>query len=69
MPKLIVKTIYIEKLKALSCYNAWLANTKAAGRHDSDLLDLPDFKRLIGGSFDWEHSPEGWEFWNKLRNS
>lgn len=69
MPQLTIKTVYIEKLKQLGCYDAWFANTKAAGRHDSDLLTSPDFRRLIGGSFDWASSVEGWEFWNKIRNS
>lgn len=64
MPSLTVKTIYIEKLKGLNCYDEWLTNVKV--QYGCDFYrpgDWIDWKSFINWSFQWLITPEGSDFW------
>lgn len=74
MPTLKVKTEYVDKLKALGVYDAWLTNVK------SDYNDNLDFwingmecaiswKWFIETSFSWNLAPEGFDYWENIGNS
>lgn len=71
MPTLKVKTIYIDKLKALGCYDAWLSNLKDSKPSDFKLIHISNynfFQSFISGSFLWVSTPEGREFWSDISN-
>lgn len=70
MPQLKVKTIYIEKLKALGCYDKWLSNVKI--QFDSDdcqSVMWTDWHEFINWSFSWIDTPEGHGVWDKIADS
>ena len=62
MPQLKVKTEYIEKLKQLGIYDAWLANVKADDRDiyklDAMYENSANFNQFINSSFSWGKTPE-----------
>ena len=71
MPKLTIKTEYVEKLKKLGCYDEWLANVKAAWGTEGCWLESPDHEietwwDVINLAFTWDITPEGKSFWEKI---
>lgn len=71
MPTLKVKTKYIDKLKALGCYDKWLANVKdqwgTAGGWSAD-VEYTNFNDVIYFAFTWFNTPEGQDFWADISN-
>lgn len=71
MPSLKVKTIYIEKLKALGVYDAWRSNVKEwydkypenLAACTSNIYNAVSFERFIVESFWWGNTPEGHSYW------
>ena len=66
MPTLKVKTVYIEKLKSLGVYDAWLDNVKAQNPNDERLettYNSANFNQFINNSFSWGKTPEGYAYW------
>lgn len=64
MPSVTVKTVYIEKLKSLGCYDAWLTNIKVQyGNEFYRPVEWHDWKSFINWSFVWTNTPEGSGFW------
>lgn len=59
MPTIKVKTEYINKLKQLGIYDAWLSNVKNQwdGKYLLQNIDkINSFANLIYYSFDWSHT-------------
>ena len=76
MPKLIVPTVYIDKLKAIDEYDAWLAGIKLRWNHSDCLLNPvyggpvnfrlrgdTSFCSFIIGSFNWPAVPSSHTEW------
>lgn len=72
MPKVTVPTCHIEKLKQLGIYDQWLSNIKTRVKdlkqHCRNLSGT-SWKTFISGSFIWDCTPEGGDFWQKIENS
>lgn len=73
MPKLTVKTIYIDKLNELNVYDLWLANVKQwnvtypiGETYSFCIYEATDFDRFIFSSFYWPTSAEGLSFWSRV---
>lgn len=69
MPKITVKTEYIDKLKQLGVYDAWLANLKnetISPADEKDMYEAIDFQTLIKASFIWTDATEGFDFWAEI---
>lgn len=74
MPKLKVKTEYIEKLKALGVYEKWLSNVKIQWDTEDCWLrerktKIDFFSDLINYSFRYQDTPEGQTFWYTISES
>lgn len=72
MPTLKVKTLYIDKLKALGVYDKWLANVKS-DKHDIYHMDTmyersDNFNQFINNSFSWHYTPEDYNYWADISN-
>lgn len=67
MPQLKVKTVYIEKLKALGVYDQWLENLKKQWSIVKDRKTMleasPNFNSMISRSFLWTTATGGGDFW------
>ena len=71
MNKIVIKTAYIQELRTRELFQIWLDNVKTdtVRRGHIKLNQVPDtptFRALIIGSFNWELTPEGFEFWDKV---
>lgn len=74
MPTLKVKTVYIEKLKALGVYDAWMTNVKAdysnnIGFFINGMENAGSWWGFLSASFAWTLSMEGDSFWREISNS
>lgn len=73
MSQITVKTEYIEKLKALGVYDAWLANVKAQYNKYGGVFtttgEVGSFYDLIDRPLLWQDTKEGVVFWKKIANS
>lgn len=65
MPTLKVKTVYIEKLKDLGCYDSWLDNLKKQWK-DIYTVRPQTFEHLVAISFDWSKTTEGDVYWFEI---
>jgi hypothetical protein len=75
MHRLIVKTKYVEKLKALGAYDAWVCNVKrSVGARPNDnrlnrIATANTFYSLMVSSFLWSGTPEGASYWAGISQS
>lgn len=70
--KITVPTCHIEKLKSLGIYDQWLANIKEYMNNNG----FPErswsggsWGTLIESSFNFNDSPEGYDFWEAIAES
>lgn len=74
MPTLKVKTIYVDKLKALGIYDHWIVNVKRwcdkypenAVSYQSNLYNVESFQRFIASSFSWSETIQGVVYWQDI---
>lgn len=70
MPTLTIKTEYVERLKQLGVYDAWLVNVKDNWDMVEDragmLKDCYSFHTVISWAFTWSESVEGYTFWRDI---
>lgn len=67
MPAIKVKTVYIEKLKALGVYDQWLANMKLQFEVRMIFFTaITDFNSFISATMLWTDTPEGSVFWKNV---
>lgn len=71
MHTIIVPTQHIERLKQQGIYDAWLANVKDDMKRYNRLSHNwsgQTWSNIIGGTFIWDATPEGYEYWEKLQS-
>lgn len=75
MPTIKIKTVHIDKLKVLGCYDAWLSNVKAqfkgsrtGGGCRLDIWYFADWWAFIDWSFMWVDTPEEHDFWEIIQS-
>lgn len=76
MPKLTIKTAYLDKLKQLGVYDQWLFNMKKRFDNHPDfdflstkLYNAKSFHTFVSSSFLWNNTPENHTFWYKIADS
>lgn len=71
MHTITIKTEYIDKLKKLGVYDAWLSNVKIQYAKYGDCFTRPfdSFYQVVCLPLMWEDTPEGHDFWRKISNS
>lgn len=74
MPTIKAKTVYLNKIKQLGCYDAWLSNVKTQWGTNSfcdpdKMYDAINLQKFINWSFEWSRSPEGHDYWSRIATS
>ena len=71
-----IKQEYLDKLNELDVYDKFMTNLKSSIRkHENidgvikEINGSPSFSIFLSGSFDFEESPEGKDFWTKISKS